>query len=820
MSSVRSSPVIPLDPEHLCRTVSSDDIPYKRSDRVSHVSEDLLHPVGQTRAIEAVQFAISMAGQGYNLFCIGQEGVGKASLIRRFVGSAAAAKAPACDWCYVYNFEDSYCPRALAVPAGRARSLAKAMDRLIEDLRHVLPKALETEDHRARKRAVEEEFRQRREDALDEHRKTAEGQGIALIRTPMGLTFSPEREGKILGPEDFGKLPDHEQSSLKEAINHLQTALEKTIRRMPQWERERAEQNRALDRELTEALLDREMADFRQAFDDCAGVLSYLDAVRSDILDNSALFMPEAGNEDGEHVPAMVRKAGDDVRFRRYHVNVFVDHGGTTGAPLVIEDHPTQPGLVGRIEYRQHLGTLTTDFHLLRPGALHRANGGFLVVEAHKLLANPFAWEDLKRALRNREIRIEAPGSSWGVMSTQSMEPAAIPLDLKVVLLGKPDLYYLLSESDPEFRELFKVAADFDTTFPREERTIHAMSLLLADIAQKKSLPPLEAPAAARIIQHGSRLAENAKKMTACIGALTDLMREAAWIAKAHDKDIIQADHVVAAIEAQRRRCDRIPIATRDDIADDVVSIYTDGWEVGQINGLVVISIGGNEFGRPTRITARTRPGRGECDDIEREVDLSGPSHSKGILVLSSFLKSRFGYDGLVCFAASLTFEQSYGPIDGDSASSSELYALLSSLAETPLDQSIAVTGSVDQFGAVQAIGGANEKIEGFFDICVMRGLNGRQGVIIPAANIQHLMLREDVVNACRAGQFRIWPIYHVDQGIEILTGLPAGSYDADTGRWSAGSINRRVAARLKMFAQVINRDADSDSSETSSGRR
>ena len=415
MSSVRSSPVISLDPEHLCRIVSSDEIPYERSDRVSHIGEDLLHPVGQARAIEAVQFAISMEGQGYNLFCMGSEGVGKASLIRRFVGSAAAGKAAASDWCYVYNFEDSYCPQALEIPAGRARVFAKAMDRFVEDLRQVLPRAFEAEDHRARKRMIEEEFRQRREEALDEHRKTAEKQGIALIRTPMGLTFSAERDGKILNPEDFSKLSEQEQSSLKDAISQLQTALEQTIRRMPQWERERAEQNRALDRELTETLLDREMTGLRQDFSDCEGVLSYLDAVRSDILDNSTLFMPDAGSEDGDHIPAMVRKAGDDVRFRRYHVNVLVDHGGTEGAPLVIEDHPTQPGLVGRIEYRQHFGALTTDFHLLRPGALHRANGGFLVVEAHKLLANPFAWEDLKRALRNREIRIEAPGSSWGL---------------------------------------------------------------------------------------------------------------------------------------------------------------------------------------------------------------------------------------------------------------------------------------------------------------------------------------------------------------------------------------------------------------------
>ncbi|NKD76997.1 AAA family ATPase [Haematospirillum sp. H1815] len=813
------TPVTSLDPEILRRTVHPAEIPFAISSDLPPSHEETLHPVGQSRAVEAVHFAISMSALGYNLFCMGPEGTGKASLIRRFVGEAAASRSPARDWCYVYNFEDNYRPKALGLPAGRARAFAKAMAALVEELRHALPAAFETEEYHSRQRNIEEDFRQRRETALDEHRRAAEADGIALVRTPMGLTLAPERNGEALGPDDFSHLPEDEQKALKETISRLQDALEETVRRIPQWEREKREQGRILDHELTGSVLDREMASIRGAFsgDDCREAMEYLDAVRADILENSVLFLPDGDEDDDENVPAMIRKAGDDLRFRRYHVNVLIDHGDAAGAPLIIEDHPTQPGLVGRIEYRQHLGTLSTDFHLLRPGALHRANGGFLVMEARKLMANPFAWEDLKRSLRNREIRIEAPGTSWGIMSTQSMEPEPIPLNLKVVLLGEPALYYLLAESDPDFRELFKVVADFDTVFPREPRTIRGMSLLLAEIGQRKNLPPLEAEAVACIIEHGSRLAEDAGKLTASVGALTDLLREAAWVAGQEACKTVQAKHVKKAIQAQRRRSDRIPVAMQEDITRNTITIQTDGSAVGQVNGLAIIGIGTEEFGKPSRITARVRVGRGDFDDIEREVDLGGPTHSKGMLILSSFLRSRFGNDGPILFSASITFEQSYGMIDGDSASSTELYALLSALADTPVDQGKAVTGSVDQFGAVQAVGGINEKIEGFFDLCEARSLTGRQGVIIPQTNIINLMLREDVVDACRRQMFHVWPITHVDDGIALLTGLPAGEQDSTTGQWTPGSINRRIASRLKTFARIAAQEADGNSDSTGS---
>jgi lon-related putative ATP-dependent protease len=444
---------------------------------------------------------------------------------------------------------------------------------------------------------------------------------------------------------------------------------------------------------------------------------------------------------------------------------------------------------------------LVTDFNLLRPGALHRANGGFLVLEARKLLAQPFAWDDLKRALRKHEIRIEAPGSSWGMWSTQGVEPEPIPLDVKVVLLGEPHLFYLLAENDPDFDELFKVVADFNTEMPRTPEMIHDLSLLLAEMARSKGLRPFTADAVARVMEYGGRLVEDAQRLTTNMGTLSDILREADFFAARDGAELATAVHVEAALEAHRRRHDRVPLAMQDEIKRGTIHVATSGAVVGQINGLAVYDIGTTMFGKPSRITVQVRLGRGEIFDIERESDLSGPLHSKGVLILSSFLASRFAEDRPLPLHATIVFEQSYGTVDGDSASSTEVYALLSALAEVPIRQSLAVTGSVDQFGRVQAIGGVNEKIEGFFDLCAARGLSGDQGVLIPKDNMEHLMLRHDVVQACAEQRFHIYPIETIDQGIELLTGLPAGAQEAD-GEWAQGSLNRRIAIRLATWSR------------------
>lgn len=799
-------PITPLSPDALYRAVDLADIPFDRTDMAPEHTE----PVGQDRAVEAVEFGIGMTGQGYNLFCMGPEGTGKASLVRRFLHDAAAKQPVPDDWCYVNNFAQPNKPRAIRLPQGRARDFAKAVGELIEDLRLAIPSAFETEEYRNKRKLIEEEFKERQDEALDKHRKKAEEQNVALMRTPMGLALAPIKDGEVLGPDDFQKLPEAEQQEYKDRMQALQKELEDTLRAMPRWERDKRDRVKGLNRETADNAVSHVLEEMRDGFKDCDQVVDYLNQVHDDVLDNVSVFLPESGEEE-EKMPAFLRQEmGEGGRYRRYQVNVLVAHEPNGGAPVVEEDHPIQPNLVGRIEHRQQFGALTTDFNLIRPGALHRANGGYLVIEARKLLTHPFAYDDLKRALRRREITIEAPGAAWGIWSTQSLEPEPIPLDVKVVLLGEPMMFYLLSEYDPDFRELFKAHADFNVRMHRTDETTRDLALLLAQMARDKGLPPLDRGAVARVIEHGARLADDQDKLTAHMGNLADLMREAEYYARRAGADLITADHVVEAIRGGRRRNDRIPTAIREEIERGTIHVATDGAVVGQVNGLAVLEFGPVLFGRPSRISARVRLGRGELTDIEREVDLSGPLHSKGVMILSSFLASRFAEEGPLPLHATIVFEQSYGMIDGDSASSTELYALLSALSDHPIRQGLAVTGSVDQFGRVQAIGGVNEKIEGFFDLCQARGLTGDQGVLIPADNRPHLMLREEVVEACRAGRFHIYPVTTIDEGITLLTGVPAGEKEED-GKWTPGSLNRAIAARLSDWVRKARRMHDGE---------
>lgn len=790
-------PVTPLPADRLYAVVDPVSIPFERSDLAP--AHDT--PVGQDRAVEAVHFGIGMGGQGYNLFCMGPEGTGKASLVRRFLSEAAASQAVPDDWCYVHNFTEAYKPRALRLPAGRARPFARAMAELIEDLRHAVPQAFEGEEYRNKRKALEDQFRGRQDTLLEEKRAEAEKQHVAILQTPMGLTIAPVRDGEVLGADEFKRLSAEEQEALKGRMKAVQEDLERAMRQVPKWDRERREKVRALDRATADAVVRQGIDEIKERYADCDGVLAYLDEVHHDILDNVGLFMTRSEDEEQQGL-ASLRQAiqGDsESRFRRYAVNTLICHDNGDGAPLIEEDHPIQPNLVGRVEYRQELGALSTDFSLIKPGALHLANGGFLVIEARKLLLSPFAYQDLKRALRKGEIRIESPQAAYGLLSTQSLEPEPIPLDVKVVLLGEPIIFYMLSEYDPDFGELFKAVADFNTQMPRTADNVSDLSLLLASMAREKDILPLDRGAVARVIEHGCRLAGDATRLTTHMGHLLDLMREAEYEALREASDLVTADHVRAAIRGQRRRTDRVPTLIREEMEREIIKIRTEGTALGQVNGLAVIQIGNTAFGKPSRITVQVGIGKGEVTDIERESELGGPLHSKGVMILTSFLHGRFGKDMPLGLHANLVFEQSYGMVDGDSASSTELYALLSALADVPLRQSIAVTGSVDQFGRVQAIGGVNEKIEGFFDLCQARGLTGDHGVLIPESNVTHLMLREDIVEACRAGRFHVWPVAHVDEGIEVLTGRPAGTAD-ETGEYPLGSINRAVAARLRHF--------------------
>jgi lon-related putative ATP-dependent protease len=764
--------------------------------------EDLTGVIGQARAVEAVRFGIGIAHQGYNLFALGPEGTGKYSTVRRYLERQAADQPPPSDWCYVNNFTEAYKPRALQLPAGGGSRLRRDMERLVEELRTAIPATFESENYRRRRQDIEEEFRERQDKALTDIQRQAQERGLALIRTPMGLALAPTRGGEVISPEEFQKLPPAEQERAQADVSALQEELQKSLSHMPQWDRERHAKVKELHQEVGLFAVGHLIEELRQAYLDLPAVSAYLTSVQQDVIDNLDEFLgirdtPPAAPAEASPPRPPTREAFS----RRYQVNVVVDHSSTIGAPVIYEDHPTVQNLVGRIEHMAQMGTLVTDFNLIKAGALHRANGGYLILDARKVLLQPFAWEELKRALRSREIRIEVLGQTLSLVSTVSLEPEPIPLDVKVILLGERMLYYTLYQADPDFGELFKVAADFEDEMDRTADNHLLYARMIGTIARQEGLRPLDRAAVARVIEQSARLAGDAEKLTTHVHSIADLLREADYWAGEAQRHVIAAVDVQHAIDAQIRRLDRVRERTQEEIQRGTILIDTQGTAVGQVNGLSVLSMGQFAFGRPSRITARVRLGRGEVVDIEREVALGGPIHSKGVLILAAYLGARYAADRPLSLSASLVFEQSYGGVEGDSASSAELYALLSALADLPVKQGLAVTGSVNQRGQVQAIGGVNEKIEGFFDTCRAQGLTGEQGVLIPAANVKHLMLRHDVVAAVAAGQFQVYAVDTIDQGIELLTGVPAGERD-NAGAFPAGSVNQRVEARLAELAE------------------
>jgi lon-related putative ATP-dependent protease len=763
--------------------------------------EDLPGLIGQERAIEAVTFGVGLKRQGYNLFALGVSGTGKHSVIADYLRREAARQQTPDDWCYVNNFDDPPRPKALRLPAGRAGALRDAMRKLVEELRAVLPATFESEDYRARRDVINERFKQQSEQAFGELQERAKVRNVALIRTPMGLALSPLRNGEVLRPEEFEKLQEAEQKDIRQVIESLQGDLEVLVRRIPDWERKHREAVRTLNHEMTKSAVDHLIAELRQPYLDLLPVIEYLDAVERDIIENSDDFMPQPRSS-----AVMAGLESDDSSnhsFRRYQVNVLIENEPGRGAPIYYEDRPTHQMIVGRSEHWARFGTLITDFTLLKPGALHKANGGYLIIDAVKLLTSSFAYESLKRALRAREIRIESIEQMLSLASTISLEPEPIPLDIKVVLVGEARLYYLLHEFDPEFSELFKVPVDFEERVDRSVHNTILMARMIATAVRRERLKPFSRAGIARIIEQASRLVEDSQKLSIHMRSLNDLLVESDHFATGAGAAKVEAKHVQQAIDAQRRRVDRLPQRMKEEIVRGTFRVETSGAAVGQINGLAVLSLGTSSFGRPSRISARVRLGKGEVTDIEREVELGGALHSKGVLILAGFLGGRFGKEHPLSLAASLVFEQSYGGVDGDSASMAELCALLSALAEVPIRQCFAMTGSVDQNGHAQAIGGVNEKIEGFFDLCAARGLNGEHGVIIPASNIKHLMLRSDVVEAARAERFCIHAIENVDQAMELLTGQRAGAPGPD-GAYPADSINQRVASRLAEFAEKV----------------
>ena len=806
-------PVKALDPAQLCQRCDPAQFDFKTTEDLEHLTAF----IGQPRAIGALEFGVGIRQKGYNIFAFGPEGIGKGNLVRKTFEAVAVSKQVPSDWCYVQDFERSHKPRALELPAGKGIEFKHDMEQFVDDLQSALPVTFESEEYRNRLQEIQEALNEQQETALEELRTRAGKKELAVLRTPGGLAIAPVRDGEVISPEEFQGLPQEQREALEKDIADLQEELEAVLANLPGWQRELREQVTSLNREMADIAVGGLIRQLLTDYAELPAIVEHLEAVQQDVVKHVRQIIDEGDPaKSSDQTPPRGPRAALGVQstLQRYQVNLLVDHASSESAPVVYEDNPTFQNLLGRIEHTAQMGALITDFSLIKPGALHMANGGYLILDARRLLQEPFAWEGLKRALRSEQLKMETPGQVQSFISTITLDPEPIPLKLKVALLGDPMLYYLLMENDPESRELFRVASDFDDQMDRDSESQMLYARLIGSLASVHGLRPLDPGAVARIIEHSSRIIEDGRKLSIQMNHITDLMREADYWAGKADRDVMTSEDVSKAIDAEIFRSDRIKERTQEQIYRETVLIDTDGKQTGQVNGLSVYQFGDFAFGRPSRITARVRVGKGEVLDIEREVDLGGPIHSKGVLILSSFLGSRYSPERQLSLTASLVFEQSYGGVEGDSASSAELYALLSSIAEVPAKQSLAVTGSVNQFGRVQAIGGVNEKIEGFFDICNTRGLTGDQGVLIPDSNAQHLMLRDDVVQAVSEGKFHVYPIESIDQGIELLTDMSAGELD-DEGAYPEDTINGKVQARLKKFADTEDGNGASEDSSS-----
>lgn len=753
---------------------------------------------GQDRAVEAIRFGIGIRRDGFNIFAVGPQGTGKQTVVERCLSECTPGRETPTDWCYVNNFDDLRCPLTIALPPGTGVRFRDDVDELIDDLTDAIPAALESEEHRARISEIEHEENAAQEAAFQTLADKAEAQEIQLLRTPGGFVLAPAPNGKVLETAEYDKLPREEQKRLEAVVQGLQSELQELVEQLPWRQKQFRDRATAVRREALQHAIGHLLSQIKQKYQQQPGVLKYLQAMEKDILERVNEF------QQAEFSPPLPREAQASLPLvlTEYQVNLLIDNSTTQGAPIIYEDHPSYHNLIGRVEHESEMGALTTDFTLIKPGALHRANGGYLILDALRLLQQPFAWEGLKRSLYARSIRMESLGDMMSLLSTVSLEPEPIPLDVRVILLGDRSLYYLLYENDPDFAELFKVCADFDDDLPRTPESCRFYGRFIGSAARHEGLRPLNRPAVARVMEYSVRMADDSERFSMHVRTITDVLREADYRAEMESESTVDVRHVDQALEQKRRRCDRIRARLHEEIRRGTVMIATDGVTTAQVNGLSVIQMADVRFGQPSRITATARLGKGDVINIEREVELSGAIHSKGVLILSAFLGARYAQDQPLSLTASLVFEQSYGIVDGDSASIAETCALLSALSGIPIQQSYAVTGSMNQHGEAQPIGGVNEKIEGFFQVCLDRGLTGRQGVLIPESNVRHLMLRQDVVDAAESGRFSIFAYASVDQAMEILTEVPAGTPDAE-GRYPKGTVNGRTAERLRRLTEL-----------------
>jgi lon-related putative ATP-dependent protease len=780
-------------PEEVRAACTQEELGCARTDEIAPLEAI----VGQERAVRALEFGLEIDDRGFNIFVAGLPGTGKNTAVQSFLENLAKTKPTPPDWCYVYNFKEPYNPRAIELPPGRGMAFARDMKEFITAARREIPRAFESEEYAKKREETVESFNKRRSELFAALNQRAQDAGFLIQPTPTGLYIIPVIEGEPVKDKDFANLPPEQQREIIRRREEIEEDVASTFREVHQIEREANQAIRDLDRQVAGFVLGLLVRDLTEKYAPIPAVLAYLEAVQEDIIENLPLFR---GGQEGEQKGPPWAK---EDPFRRYEVNVLVDNSELAGAPVVMEYNPTYNNLIGRIDREAYFGALVTDFTMIRAGSLHKANGGYLVVPVEELLRNLFAWDGLKRALRERQVVIEDASERFGFFTTKTLQPEPIPLNLKVILLGNPLFYYLLYHYDPDFQELFKVKAEFGTQMDRTPENIRKYAAFFSMLCEKEALLHLDASAMAKLVEYGSRLAEDQRKLSTRFSEIADVVREACYYARKEGAPYATEAHVRRAVEERFYRSNLIQERIQEMIVRGAIKIDTTGEKMGQVNGLAVISLGDISFGRPQRITATVAAGREGVIDIEREAKLGGRIHTKGVLILSGYLNEKYAAEAPLSLSARLVFEQSYEGVEGDSASSTELYALLSALSGLPVRQGLAVTGSINQKGEIQAIGGVNEKIEGFFDVCKAKGLTGDQGVLVPAANRDNLMLREDVVEAVREGRFHIYFVENVDEGIALLTGVPAGERGPD-GSFPEGTVHARVAARFKEMAQQL----------------
>ncbi len=769
----------------LKRVCDPNSLDFKTTADLPMLSEVL----GQPRAVAAFAFGTSITSPGFNLFALGQPGSGKTTLIRDYLERRAATQPVPQDVCYVNNFTDLRSPKALRLPAGRGIQLKRDIELLVDELSAEIPKALESEDYSRQRDKAMEDLEVRRAEELGLMNQRVTSAGFQLLKGPGGLLLVPAASGKPLTEEELERLTQEDREKLAHIRERLQHEIEQRLRAIREIEKGARDALRALDTGTAAYATRHLMDDLRARYRDLPAVLEYLEALQADVTAHLDDFRK---GKDADTPATPLPLPGADRPLPRYRVNLLVDNHNLKGAPVVVETNPTYHNLTGRIEYQGGWGSVVTDYTMIKPGALHRANGGYLIIPARECLLNPYAWEGLKRALKDRLLQIEELSAQLSAVSTVTLDPQAIPLDVKVVLIGSPAIYYMLYAHDEDFQKLFKVKADFTTRMRRDTESEQAYALFVNHITRQDDSPPFDSTAVARVIEYGSRAADSQDHLSTRFGDIADLIREATCLAGSNAHQTITAADVRAAEDARRYRQSLIEERLQESLVDGTVLLEISGTAVGRINGLSVLDMGDYSFGHPVRLTATVGPGRSGVVSIEREVEMSGPIHGKGVMILSGYAMRKYGQAGPLSLSASLVFEQSYSMIEGDSASLAELCVLLSALSGTPLRQDIAVTGSVNQYGQVQPVGGVTEKVEGFFDLCRAKGFTGTQGVFIPASNRRHLMLRDDVVAAVTHGDFHIWHGQDLEDVLELLTGK------------AAATVHQEVADRLAQYSETL----------------